>query len=67
LTAFNPPDPAEHALWSSLNFRSASKELVTFAGFTDAGRFDDTWRFNVNTNSWNNISPATHPENRCLH
>jgi hypothetical protein len=47
-----------------------ARSLVTFAGFTFAGRFEDTWRFNLaDTTTWTDVSPA--PENsplkRCLH
>ncbi len=42
--------------------------LVISHGFTDAGRFDDTWAFELGTNSWRNITPAgTRPLRRCLH
>jgi hypothetical protein len=41
--------------------------MVAFAGFTDAGRFDDTWRFNIANAAWQQISLTAHPERRCLH
>ena len=42
--------------------------MVISHGFTDAGRFDDTWAFEFATNSWRNISPAAgRPLRRCLH
>ena len=42
--------------------------LVISHGFTTAGRFDDTWAFDLKTNSWKNITPAgTRPTKRCLH
>lgn len=44
-----------------------SGELVTFAGFTNAGRFEDTWRFDPATETWTDVSPATGPIERCLH
>jgi hypothetical protein len=44
-----------------------AKELVTFAGFTDLGRFDDVWRFNPLAPSWTDVSPGTGPLARCLH
>lgn len=65
---FNPPNPQPNIRYGTAAvFDPRTMELVTFAGFTDAGRFDDTWRFNVNTATWKEISPATHPEKRCLH
>jgi uncharacterized protein (TIGR03437 family) len=42
--------------------------MVISHGFTDAGRFDDTWAFDLRTNSWANISPnSNRPLRRCLH
>jgi hypothetical protein len=42
---------------------------VIFHGFTsEQGRFDDTWAFDLATNSWRDISPAcARPLRRCLH
>jgi hypothetical protein len=67
-TAFNPPDPKPNTRYGVASiFDPKAKELVAFAGFTDAGRFDDTWRFNIASAAWKAISLATHPEKRCLH
>jgi uncharacterized protein (TIGR03437 family) len=42
--------------------------MVVSHGFTDAGRFDDTWAFDLKTNSWSNLSPSSNrPLRRCLH
>jgi len=42
--------------------------LVISHGFTNAGRFDDTWAFDFSNNSWRNLSPSgTRPLRRCLH
>jgi len=42
--------------------------MVVSHGFTDAGRFDDTWAFDLRTNSWSDLSPsANRPLRRCLH
>jgi len=42
--------------------------MVISHGFTDAGRFDDTWAFDFRNNSWANISPnSNRPLRRCLH
>jgi hypothetical protein len=43
------------------------KELVTFAGFTNLGRFQDVWRFNAPGVAWSNVTPGTNPLARCLH
>ncbi len=42
--------------------------MVISHGFTDAGRFDDTWAFDLTANSWRNLAPAgIKPLRRCLH
>lgn len=43
-----------------------SGRLVSFAGFTTSGRFDDTWAFDVNTQQWTDVSQTTRPLQRCL-
>jgi hypothetical protein len=44
-------------------------DLVTFAGFTFMGRFDDVWRFDNAASTWTDVSapPASSPLERCLH
>ncbi len=65
---FAPPDPKPNTRYGVASiFDPKAKELVAFAGFTDAGRFDDTWRFNLVNAAWREISLVTHPEKRCLH
>jgi len=45
-----------------------SHGLISFAGFTDAGRFHDTWRLDLASTRWQDISPADgDPGRRCLH
>ncbi len=42
--------------------------MVISHGFTDTGRFDDTWAFDLGANRWRNLTPAgTRPLRRCLH
>src|SRR5262245_14582100 len=36
-------------------FDPRARELVTFAGFTNLGRFHDVWRFNDQTDSWTDV------------
>ena len=43
-----------------------AKELVTFAGFTNQGRFSDVWRFDGGNSTWANVTPVTNPLARCL-
>lgn len=65
---FNPPDPKPNVRYGTAAvFDPRRRELVTFAGFTDQGRFDDTWRFKPAENAWQQLGLAIHPEKRCLH
>lgn len=45
-----------------------SNTLILTHGFTDQGRFDDTWILDLETLSWRNVTPAgALPLKRCLH
>lgn len=50
-------------------YDSTRHAALTFAGFTsEAGRFDDTWRFSLDTDQWEELEPADErPGRRCLH
>jgi uncharacterized protein (TIGR03437 family) len=49
-------------------YDSRRDRIVISHGFTsEQGRYDDTWAFDLATNSWRDISPATRPLRRCLH
>ena len=48
-------------------FDPVARDLVTFAGFTNMGRFSDVWRFNDQADTWTNVSPGSGPGERCLH
>jgi uncharacterized protein (TIGR03437 family) len=42
--------------------------MVISHGFTNAGRFDDTWAFEFSSNIWRDLSPSgARPLRRCLH
>ena len=66
---FEPPDPRPNVRYGTAAvFDPRARSLVTFAGFTDEGRFDDTWAFDPDGNSWTDISPpGSRPLKRCLH
>jgi len=51
----------------AVTFDPVAGELVTFAGFTVSGRFDDTWRLDPAAASWTDVSPGSSPLERCLH
>jgi len=48
-------------------FDPVSADLVTFAGFTNMGRFHDVWRVDATGSAWTDVSPGTGPLERCLH
>lgn len=48
-------------------FDVAAGELVNFAGFTERGRFDDTWRLDPATGIWREVTMDQRPGQRCLH
>jgi uncharacterized protein (TIGR03437 family) len=46
----------------------ARDRMVISHGFTNAGRFDDTWAFDLISNTWRDLSPnGSRPLRRCLH
>ncbi len=47
---------------------AARDRMIVSHGFTDAGRFDDTWAFDLANNTWRDVSPSSgRPLRRCLH
>jgi hypothetical protein len=49
-------------------YDAARDRMVVSHGFTNSGRFDDTWAFDFASNSWRNLTPSgTRPLPRCLH
>lgn len=49
-------------------YDASGDRMILSHGFTDAGRFDDTWAFDFATNAWRNLTPdGTRPLRRCLH
>lgn len=49
-------------------YDAARDRMIVSHGFTDAGRFDDTWALDLSTGTWRDISPARgRPLRRCLH
>ena len=45
----------------------ASGDMAIFAGFTDEGRFGDTWRYGLASGAWTRIFERAGPGLRCLH
>ncbi|HUF10208.1 MAG TPA: kelch repeat-containing protein [Rhodothermales bacterium] len=67
-TELTPPAPVPNIRYGVASvFDPLARNLVTFAGFTDQGRFDDTWAFDVEQNAWSDVTPDMGPMQRCLH
>jgi hypothetical protein len=67
-TADGAPARAPNIRYGGASIYDERRErLVTFAGFTDSGRFNDTWSFDLKMNQWIDVSPAgPRPLKRCL-
>ena len=67
--AFATVDPMPNIRYGTTSvFDPQAEHLVTFAGFTEAGRFEDTWRFAPGNAAWTEVVPADgNPGPRCLH
>jgi hypothetical protein len=48
-------------------FDPVNRQFVTFAGFTNSGRFEDTWSFKVDNLIWQDRTTGFYPPKRCLH
>ncbi len=68
-TAYDPAGPLPEIRYGAVSVLDpAAGHLVTFGGFTDQGRFQDTWAFDINNPQWNEITPSQgSPGERCLH
>lgn len=65
---FEPEGPVPNTRYGTgAIFDPSDRQLVTFAGFTDEGRFDDTWTFTPTTSTWTNLGLTVNPGRRCLH
>ncbi|MBT3342198.1 MAG: T9SS type A sorting domain-containing protein [Gemmatimonadetes bacterium] len=60
-------DPPVARYGTAAVFDAVSGEMVNFAGFTERGRFDDTWRLNPATGAWREVVTDERPGQRCLH
>lgn len=67
-TELSPASRPQARYGSASVFDPPERRLVTFAGFTDLSRrFQDTQAFDLDTNSWEDLTPAGEkPEVRCL-
>ena len=47
-------------------FDPLNRNIISFAGFTTSGRFDDTWSFSVDNQNWTERTNLDFPLRRCL-
>ena len=67
-TELAAPDPVPLERYGTAAvFHPPQRRLVNFAGFTTAGRFEDVWSFDLDTQLWTEISTTSDPGARCLH
>ena len=78
--AFNLSDSTWHQLFPDGNVTGAplkrygvaavfdplNRNIISFAGFTTSGRFDDTWSFSVDNQNWTDETNLIFPLRRCL-
>ena len=52
-----------------LAYDSESDRVIMFGGveMTDFQLIDETWAYDINTDTWTNMNPATHPNRRNYH
>jgi len=61
--ALAPPKRYGH----SAVYDSRRDRMIVSHGFTDAGRFDDTWAYDFTAGGWIDLNPRNRPLRRCLH
>jgi hypothetical protein len=62
----NVPDAPLKRYGTATGFDPKTRQVVNFAGFTTSGRFDDTWAFDLNGQTWQNKTSSFFPLKRCL-
>lgn len=67
-TNLSPASPPPARSGHRLAYDSRSDRIVLFGGFDPASaELGDTWTFDLNNNTWTNMSPATSPTSRFAH
>ena len=61
-------NPKPSARWGhSMVYDSTHDRTVLFGGEDDIGHSNETWIFNLNDNTWTNITPSVGPAGRMMH
>ena len=63
-TNMSPSSAPSRRYGANMVYDEESDLIVLFGGRFDGSTFGDTWTFDVNSNTWKNMSPATAPEAR---
>jgi uncharacterized cupredoxin-like copper-binding protein/N-acetylneuraminic acid mutarotase len=64
-TNMDPVSRPSPRFYHVMAYDSESDRVVLFGGFTATGTFsDETWTYDLNTNSWTNVTPAVGPSGR---
>ena len=58
-----PPWRYQH----TMTYDSRADRILLFGGFNGTSAFDDTWAYDVESNTWTNQNPATRPPARYRH
>ncbi|MHA2303524.1 MAG: Kelch repeat-containing protein, partial [Candidatus Thorarchaeota archaeon] len=68
-TNMSPAVAPENRAWPGMVYDSKSDLIILFGGFNyssalDYYEYDDTWTYDVNSNTWTEMSPSVHPSAR---
>ncbi len=67
-TNLQPPNSPPPHHFTDLVYHEAKDRIVMFGGFSTGGLLlNDTWTFDVNTNTWTELAPTTPPGPRLYH
>ncbi len=51
----------------SMAYDSNNNKVILFGGIYESDVNDETWAYNLDTNTWTNMTPSTHPKARQKH
>ncbi len=64
-TNMDPVSRPSPRFYHAMAYDSESDRVVLFGGFTATGTFsDETWTYDLNTNTWTDVNPAVGPSGR---
>jgi N-acetylneuraminic acid mutarotase len=66
-TNMNPSSAPRARYYSAMAYDSVTGKIVLFGGADDTMAFNDTWLYDIATNTWTNQSPSSSPTPRDMH